>query len=105
MKVVILAGGKGTRLAEETMLRPKPMVEIGGKPILHHIMRVYAAYGFNEFLVACGYKGEIIKEYFHNFPIQSSDYFIDLATVKRTVINGCGIDWKVGLIDTGLETI
>lgn len=105
MKVVILAGGKGTRLAEETMVRPKPMVEIGGKPILHHIMRVYAAYGFNEFLVACGYKGEIIKEYFHNFPIQSSDYFIDLATGERTVINGCGIDWKVGLIDTGLETM
>jgi glucose-1-phosphate cytidylyltransferase len=105
MKVVILAGGKGTRLAEETIVRPKPMVEIGGKPILHHIMRIYAAHGFREFLVACGYKGEMIKEYFHNFPVRNSDYFIDLGTGERTVINGCGIDWKIGVIDTGAETM
>jgi glucose-1-phosphate cytidylyltransferase len=105
MKVVILAGGKGTRLAEETSVRPKPMVEIGGKPILWHIMRIYAARGFNDFLVACGYKGEMIKEYFHNFSVHSSDYFIDLASGERTVVNGCGIDWRVGLIDTGMETM
>lgn len=105
MKVVILAGGKGTRLAEETSTRPKPMVEIGGKPILWHIMRLYAARGFNEFLVACGYKGELIKEYFHNFAIHSSDYFIDLASGQRTQVNGCGLDWQIGLIDTGSETM
>jgi len=105
MKVVILAGGKGTRLAEETAIRPKPMVEIGGKPILWHIMRIYASRGFKEFLVACGYKGEMIKEYFHNFSIHSSDYFIDLTTGNRTVVNGSGINWNVGLIDTGSETM
>ena len=105
MKVVILAGGKGTRLAEETPVRPKPMVEIGGKPILWHIMKIYAARGFHTFLVACGYKGDLIKEYFHNFAMRSSDYFIDLETGSRTVVNGCGIDWKVGLIDTGAETM
>jgi glucose-1-phosphate cytidylyltransferase len=105
MKVVILAGGKGTRLAEETTTRPKPMVEIGGKPILWHIMRLYAARGYNEFLVACGYKGELIKEYFHNFAIHSSDYFIDLANGQRTQVNGCGLDWRIGMIDTGLETM
>ena len=105
MKVVILAGGRGLRLAEETSVRPKPMVEIGGKPILWHIMRIYAARGFQNFLVACGYKGDLIKEYFHNFAMRSSDYFIDLASGNRTVVNGCGIDWKVGLIDTGTETM
>ncbi len=105
MKVVILAGGKGTRLAEETTVRPKPMVEIGGKPILWHLMKIYAARGFTEFLVACGYKSEWIKEYFHNFSVHSRDYFIDLATGDRTVVNGCGIDWRIGLIDTGVETM
>ena len=105
MKVVILAGGKGTRLAEETSVRPKPMVEIGGKPILWHIMRIYAARGFKDFLVACGYKGEMIKEYFHNFSVHNSDYFIDLASGEKTVVNGSGIDWRVGLIDTGMETM
>jgi glucose-1-phosphate cytidylyltransferase len=105
MKVVILAGGKGTRLAEETAVRPKPMVEIGGKPVLWHLMKIYAANGFTEFLVACGYKGEMIKEYFHNFPIHSSDFFLDLATGNRTVVNGCGINWRVGVIDTGPETM
>ena len=78
MKVIILAGGHGTRLAEETSLRPKPMVEIGGKPILWHIMNSYAAHGFKDFLVACGYKGEVIKEYFHKIFLHSSDYIVDL---------------------------
>jgi glucose-1-phosphate cytidylyltransferase len=104
MKVVILAGGRGTRLAEETGVRPKPMVEIGGKPVLWHIMHIYAAHGFTEFLVACGYKGEMIKEYFHSFAIHSSDYFVDLATGDRTVVNEGGLEWRVGLIDTGAET-
>ena len=105
MKTVILAGGKGTRLAEETSIRPKPMVEVGGKPVLWHIMQIYAFHGFTEFLIACGYKGEMIKEYFHNFSIHSSDYFIDLTTGQRTVVNGSGINWQVGLIDTGLDTM
>ena len=105
MQVVLLAGGKGTRLAEETMARPKPMVEIGGKPILWHIMNVYASHGYKDFLVACGYKGEIIKEYFHNFFIHNTDYVIDLKDGCRTVVNCNTIDWRVGLIDTGLETM
>lgn len=78
MKVVILAGGLGTRLVEETSTRPKPMVEIGGKPMLWHIMNIYANHGFKEFLVACGYRGDFIKEYFHSFSYRSNDYFIDL---------------------------
>ncbi len=105
MKVVILAGGRGTRLAEETMTRPKPMVEIGGKPILWHIMKSYACYGFKEFLIACGYKGEMIKEYFHNYFIHNSDYIIDLRDGSRQVVKSNGDDWRVGVIDTGLETM
>lgn len=105
MKVVILAGGKGTRLAEETTMRPKPMVEIGDMPILCHIMHLYASYRFKEFLIACGYKGEVIKEYFHNFFVRSSDYFVDLGSGSLDVINGTGIDWRVGVIDTGLDTM
>ncbi len=104
MKVVILAGGKGTRLAEETGTRPKPMVEIGGKPLLWHIMHIYAAHGFNEFLVACGYKGEMIKEYFHNIFIHSNDYVVDLKDGSMQVLNTSGTDWRVGVIDTGLAT-
>jgi glucose-1-phosphate cytidylyltransferase len=104
MKVVILAGGRGTRLAEETSMRPKPMVEIGGKPMLWHIMKLYAHHGFNDFLVACGYKGEMIKEYFHSFIVHNSDYFIDLKDGSRKVVSANGIDWRVGLIDTGLDT-
>ncbi len=105
MKVVILAGGRGTRLAEETTARPKPMVEIGGKPLLWHIMQIYASYGYNDFLVACGYKGEMIKEYYHNYFIHNTDYFIDLRDGTREVINTNGIDWRIGVIDTGIETM
>jgi glucose-1-phosphate cytidylyltransferase len=102
MKVVILAGGRGTRISEETS--PKPMVEIGGKPMLWHIMSIYAAHGFREFLVACGYKGDHIKEYFHNFFIHSNDYVIDLKDGSLKVLNTSGTDWKIGVIDTGLDT-
>jgi glucose-1-phosphate cytidylyltransferase len=105
MKVVILAGGRGTRLAEETGTRPKPMVEIGGKPILWHIMAIYASYGFNDFLVACGYRGEMIKEYFHNFFIRNSDYIVNLKDGSHKVLNSNGIDWRIGVIDTGLDTM
>jgi glucose-1-phosphate cytidylyltransferase len=105
MKVVILAGGRGTRLAEETATRPKPMVEIGGKPLLWHIMQIYASYGYNDFLVACGHKGEMIKEYFHNYFIHNTDYFIDMRDGTRQVIHTNGIDWRIGVIDTGMETM
>jgi glucose-1-phosphate cytidylyltransferase len=104
MKVIILAGGFGTRLAEETDTRPKPMVEIGGRPILWHIMKIYSHYGYNDFLVACGYKGEMIKEYFHNYFIHHSDYFVSLKDGSREVVNATGDDWRIGVIDTGLET-
>jgi glucose-1-phosphate cytidylyltransferase len=105
MKVVILAGGRGTRLAEETALRPKPMVEIGGKPILWHIMMIYASHGYNDFVIACGYKGELIKEYFANYLIHSSDCVIDLQNGNQQFINRKGLDWKVALLDTGLDTM
>ena len=104
MKVVILAGGFGTRLSEETELRPKPMVEIGGKPILWHIMNIYAAYGLNEFIIALGYKGEFIKEYFLNFYAINNNITIDLATGKNTIHGGKQPNWKIHLVDTGLYT-
>lgn len=105
MKTVILAGGLGTRLAEETGLRPKPMVEIGGKPMLWHIMNIYAAHGFKEFLIACGYKGEMIKEYFANFFIHNSDFYVDQQTGQREIVGNNRCDWKIGLIDTGANTM
>jgi glucose-1-phosphate cytidylyltransferase len=105
MNVVILAGGRGTRLSEETSIRPKPMVEIGGKPIIWHIMKIYSYYGHKDFLVACGYKGEMIKEYFHNYFIHNSDFVIDVRNGSRDVIKTNDADWRVGLIDTGLETM
>jgi glucose-1-phosphate cytidylyltransferase len=105
MRTVILAGGKGTRLAEETGLRPKPMVEIGGRPILWHIMSLYARHGHKDFLVACGYKGDMIKEYFHRYHAQDSDFFVDLRTGKTDVIRPAQVDWRVGVIDTGQETM
>lgn len=105
MKAVILAGGLGTRLREETEFRPKPMVEIGGKPVLWHIMQVYASHGFKDFLIACGYKGELIKEYFRNVFIHNNDYVIDLKDGSLNVVNPSSIDWRVGVMDTGLDTM
>jgi glucose-1-phosphate cytidylyltransferase len=104
MMVIILAGGLGTRLAEETAMRPKPMVEIGGRPILWHLMHLYAAHGHKDFLVACGYRGEMIKEYFRSLPIRTSDYVIDLADGSVEIIKKTSLDWKIGAIDTGIET-
>lgn len=105
MKVVILAGGFGTRLSEETHLRPKPMVEIGGKPILWHIMKSFSMYGFNEFIICCGYKGYIIKEYFANYLLHNSDVTIDLGTRSIDVHSHKAEPWKVTLIDTGEEAL
>jgi glucose-1-phosphate cytidylyltransferase len=104
MKTVILAGGLGSRLAEETVIRPKPMVEIGGRPMLWHIMNLYAAQGFRDFVVACGYKGEVIKEYFSSFHLQNADLSIDLREGRLEMHNNRGPDWRVTLVDTGLMT-
>jgi len=104
MKVVILAGGLGTRLSEETDVRPKPMVEIGGRPIIWHIMKIYAHYGFNEFVVCCGYKGYVIKEYFANYFLHQTDVTFDLANNKMEVHNSGSENWKVTLVDTGINT-
>lgn len=104
MKAVILAGGFGTRLSEETNLRPKPMIEIGGKPILWHIMNIYSAYGINEFFIAAGYKAEVIKEYFLNFYAINNDISIDLSNGKTIVHDGNQPNWKIHIIDTGLYT-
>jgi glucose-1-phosphate cytidylyltransferase len=104
MKVVILAGGLGSRLAEETAFRPKPMVEVGGRPMLWHIMNIYAANGITEFIIALGYKGEMIKEYFLNFYAINNDLSIDLDTGRTTVHNGQQPAWRVHLVDTGLHT-
>lgn len=105
MKVVILAGGKGTRISEESRLRPKPMVEIGGRPILWHIMRQYAAYGFQEFVICCGYKGHMIKEYFVNYYQNNSQLEISLKNQEARVLAKNSEPWKVTLVDTGLETL
>ena len=104
MKVMILAGGMGSRLSEETTLRPKPMVEIGGRPIIWHIMNVYGKQGFNEFIVACGYKAEIIKAYFLNFYAINNDVTIDLSSGKTTIYDGQQPNWRVHLVDTGIKT-
>ena len=104
MKVAILAGGLGTRLSEETMVKPKPMVEIGGKPILWHIMKIYAAYGFKEFVIALGYKGEIIKDYFINYHYRTQNITVELSSGNLTTHNGESEDWIVHLLDTGAET-
>jgi glucose-1-phosphate cytidylyltransferase len=105
VRVIILAGGKGTRISEDSVHRPKPMIELGGKPILWHIMSIYAAAGFDDFVVACGYKSEMIKEYFHNFFIHNSDYIVHLRDGAREVLTPTGIDWHVAVVDTGLETM
>lgn len=105
MKVLILAGGFGTRLSEETGLRPKPMVEIGGKPILWHIMKMYSHYGYNDFVILLGYKGYYIKEYFANYFLHQSDVTIDLATNEMQIHKNSSEPWKVTLLDTGLHTM
>jgi glucose-1-phosphate cytidylyltransferase len=105
MKVVILAGGKGTRISEESRLRPKPMVEIGGKPILWHIMRQYAFFGFREFVICCGYKGHMIKEYFVNYYQHNCQLEIHLTNQKVQILRGNCEPWKVTMVDTGLETL
>jgi glucose-1-phosphate cytidylyltransferase len=104
MKAIILAGGVGSRLSEETGLRPKPMVEIGGKPILWHIMNIYSTYGIREFVVALGYKAEVIKDYFLNFYALNNDISIDLSSGRTTVHDGNQPDWTVHLVDTGVST-
>ena len=101
MKAVILAGGLGTRLSEETQVRPKPMVEIGGRPILWHIMKMYSAHGVNEFVICCGYKGYVIKEYFANYSLHMSDVTFSLASGGIDIHRRRAEDWKVTLVDTG----
>jgi glucose-1-phosphate cytidylyltransferase len=101
MKVVILAGGLGTRLSEETQVRPKPMVDVGSKPILWHIMKIYSAYGFNDFLVCCGYKGYMIKEYFANYVLHNSDVTFDLKTGTAEMHHRRVEPWTVTLVETG----
>lgn len=105
MKVVLLAGGYGTRLSEETDIKPKPMVEIGGRPILWHIMKLYSAYGFNEFIVCLGYKGYVIKEYFANYFLHMADVTFDLTKNTMEVHRGQAEPWKVTLVDTGIDTM
>ena len=107
MKVVILCGGQGTRLREETEFRPKPMVEIGGKPILWHIMKLYAAHGFKDFVLALGYKGEQIKDYFLNYDLRNSDFAVELGSKRITTLaeSHGEQDWRVTLADTGLTTM
>lgn len=105
MKVLILAGGFGTRLSEETVLKPKPMAEIGDKPILWHIMKIYSHYGFNDFVILLGYKGYYIKEYFANYFLHQSSVEIDLSRNSMQVIQNSSEPWKVTLLDTGLETM
>lgn len=105
MKVVLLAGGLGTRLSEETVLRPKPMVEIGGMPILWHIMKIYSSYGFNEFIVCLGYKGYVVKEYFANYFLHKSDVTIDLTDNSIKVHDSQAEPWKITLVDTGNDSM
>ena len=105
MKAVILAGGLGTRISEETHLRPKPMIEIGGRPILWHIMKIYSAHGVNDFIICCGYKGYLIKEYFANYFLHMSDVTFDMATNSMQVHQKKAEPWKVTLVDTGDETL
>jgi len=105
MKAVILAGGLGTRISEETHLKPKPMIEIGGLPILWHIMKIYSAHGVNEFIICCGYKGYVIKEYFANYFLHMSDVTFDMASNQMEVHHKKAEPWRVTLVDTGEETL
>ncbi len=104
MKTVILAGGYGTRISEETSLRPKPMVEIGGMPILWHIMKIYSAHGLHDFVICLGYKGYVIKEFFSHYLLHLSDVTFDLASGSMEVHTGCREPWRVTLVETGLDT-
>ncbi len=105
MKAVILAGGLGTRLSEETHLKPKPMVEIGGKPIIWHILKIYSFYGINEFIICCGYKGHLIKEYFSNYYLYTNDITIDIENNKIEALSQNSEKWKITLVDTGENTL
>lgn len=105
MKVVILCGGRGTRLAEETVVLPKPMIDIGGKPMLWHIMKIYSHYGFNDFILCLGYKGYVIKEYFSHYLLHMSDVTIDFAKKKTIMKSPVSEPWKVTMVDTGIETL
>jgi glucose-1-phosphate cytidylyltransferase len=105
MKAVILAGGFGTRITEESFLKPKPMIEIGEKPILWHIMKIYSHYGINEFIICCGYKGYMIKEYFANYFLHTSDVTFDMRSNKMDVHQKYSEPWKVTLVDTGINTM
>ena len=105
MKAVILAGGLGSRLSEETFLKPKPMIEIGGRPILWHIMKIYSAHGVNDFIICCGYKGHLIKEYFHNYAMYMSDVTFDMEQNKTISHHKRAEPWKVTLVDTGSESM
>jgi len=105
MKAVILAGGVGTRISEESSLKPKPMIEIGGKPILWHIMKIYSTHGIRDFVICCGYKGYVIKDYFANYFLHVSDVAFDIANNKMQVLQNDAEPWKVTVVDTGLETM
>ena len=105
MKAVILAGGLGTRISEETSVKPKPMVEIGGKPILWHILKIYSSHGINDFVICCGYKGYVIKEYFANYFLHMSDVTLDMANNQMEVHQRYAEPWRVTLVDTGMDTM
>jgi len=105
MKVVILAGGLGTRLSEETELKPKPMVEIGGKPIIWHIMKIYSHFGFNDFIICCGYKGYMIKEYFANYFLHQADVTVDLNNNQLEIHSSHAEPWRITMVDTGMNTM
>jgi glucose-1-phosphate cytidylyltransferase len=104
MKLVILAGGRGTRISEESGLKPKPLIDIGEKPIIWHIMKIYSHFGINEFIICCGYKGYLIKEYFANYSLHNSNIIVDISKNEIQVINKNSENWKVTLVDTGDET-
>ena len=106
MKVVILAGGFGTRISEESVIKPKPMVEIGGKPILWHIMKYYSSFGFNDFIICCGYKQYVIKEWFADYYLHTSDVTFDFTSENKMIVHSTHTEpWKVTLVDTGLNTM
>jgi glucose-1-phosphate cytidylyltransferase len=105
VKTVILAGGFGSRISEHSESRPKPMIEIGAHPIIWHIMKIYASHGFKDFVVACGYKGEFIKEYFHNFFIRNTDYTVNLSDGSERFVRTDAPDWTISVVDTGLHTM